>query len=199
MRQRCQAAASLARDETGNPSRAIGTTGRRECDADFCTERVAKVLREAGPRAKSDRQFRVRNGCITRRLRLAKPPARACSTTSKSSTTANAATRPWATCRRSPLKRSTPLNRLSPRPAPGVSRGHTNSCGVPDQVTLSVSSLTQRPKNAGKPRPLVYGTEGEDTLRKIGRVAVRSHAVDQLLVELVDDARRRHAPIARRS
>ena len=84
---------------------------------------VAKVLREAGLRAKSDRQFRVRNGCITRRLRLAKPPARACSTTSKSSTTANAATRPWATCRRSPLKRSKPLHRLSPRPAPGGSHG----------------------------------------------------------------------------
>ena len=28
----------------------------------------------------------------------------------------------------------------------------TNSCGVPDHVTLAVSSLTQRPTNAGKPK-----------------------------------------------
>ena len=30
----------------------------------------------------------------------------------------------------------------------------TNSCGVPDHVTLAVSSLTQRPTNAGKPTSL---------------------------------------------
>ena len=66
------------------------------------------------PRASSRRSRR--SWCITKVTKLAKPPARACSMTSKCFTSARDDIQPWAMCPRSPLRK--PRNRRSPRPAP---------------------------------------------------------------------------------
>ena len=78
-------------------------------------ERLARMqakgdsLQTLPPRASS--RLSRRNWCITKFTKLAKPPARACSTTSKCFTTASDDIRPWAMCHRSPLSRK-PRNRL---------------------------------------------------------------------------------------